>query len=136
MGRVDPEQVEPVRRQFPRQERRGRFAEVELLQADLDGDLPAGRHADELPVRRVFDQGLGGRGEVGVVAEEPQEGMGVQEQVHSMFSLNSSSGSSKSEAMRIFPLALPALHGHWVFGSVRASLATGWLFSMITNTSP
>ncbi len=32
--------------------------------------------------------------------------------------------------------ALPALHGHWVFGSLRDSLATGWLFSVITNSSP
>ena len=40
-----------------------------------------------------------------------------------MDSLNSSSGSSKSGAMRILPLALSALQGHCVLGSVRASIA-------------
>src|SRR5208337_1789384 len=136
MGQLDPQQFEPVRRQFPSQKRDCRFAEVELLQAGLDSDFPAGGHADVLPVRLVFDERLRGRDQLRIVVEKPKQRMGVQEQVHSMYSLNSSSGSSKSGAMWIFPLALPALHGHCFFGSVRASFATGSLFSVITTSSP
>src|SRR5208337_1563688 len=137
MSQLDPQQTEPVRRQFPRQEGCGRFAEGELLQPGLDSDFPAGRYAHELLIRRVFDPRLGGRAEVRVVPDEPEERMGVEEQVHSIYSLNSSSGASKSGAIQwMVPLALPALHGHCVFGSVRASFATGSSFSVMTTSSP
>lgn len=53
-----------------------------------------------------------------------------------MYSEKSTRGTSKSEAMRILPLALPALHGQSCFNSVRASLAIGFSFLVITTSYP
>lgn len=45
----------------------------------------------------------------GVIGKEPEQGMGVKQERHSMYSRNSSSGSSKSSDIQILPLRLPAL---------------------------
>jgi len=74
--RKDLNFLELVGGQFPR-ERRGRFAEDQLSQSDLDGDLPASCHADELPVNWVFDRPLGGSAELLVVVQEPKECVGL-----------------------------------------------------------
>ena len=75
--------------------------------------------------------------EVGIVPDEPEKRVRVQEQGHSMYSLKSSSGASKSGAIQwMVPLALPALHGHELRGSARTNFATGSPFSAITTSSP
>lgn len=56
MDQLDSQQVEMVRRQFPRKEGCRGFAKVQLLQPDFDGNLPAGGHARRFMVRRVFNQ--------------------------------------------------------------------------------
>src|SRR5438105_1081270 len=114
MAQFDVQKIKMVGRQFSRQERRGWFAKVQPPQPDFNGDLPAGRHANELSVGGILDHSFGSRTEQHIVVQEPQEGMGVQQQVQSMYSLNSSSGASKLGAMRILPAAMPALHGHEV----------------------
>jgi hypothetical protein len=51
----------------------GRFTQIELFQTDLDGDFPAGCHADELAVGRIFDQLLGCPTQQWVIIQEPQQ---------------------------------------------------------------
>src|SRR5271157_88480 len=45
----------------------------------------------------------------GVVGEEPEKGVGGEQKLHSMYSRNSSTGSSKSSDIQILPWRLPAL---------------------------
>jgi len=55
--------------------------------------------------------------------------MSVQEQPHSIYSLNYSSGSSKSTDIQTISLALPALDGQrfLLAGGIPTNFTTGWL---------
>jgi hypothetical protein len=62
--------------------------------------------------------------------------MRVEEDDHSMYSRKSSSGASKSGAIRrMLSLALPAIHGHDVRWTYR-TWAKGCSFSVIVISSP
>jgi hypothetical protein len=50
----------------------------------LDGDFPAARHAQEELIAGVRYQGLSRSAEPGILADEPQESVGVEEQFHGM----------------------------------------------------
>src|SRR6185437_13844216 len=76
------------------------FSKFQLPETGLDGNLPATRYAQELPVPGVLDQCFRRRTQQGVILAEPKESMGVEEQCHSMYSLKSSSGASKSGAIQ------------------------------------
>lgn len=73
-----------------------RLAKRQLAEPRLDGDLSAARDAHQFLVRRVFHQRLGRPAERWIVLAKPEEGVSVNEQDHSIYSLKSSSGSSKS----------------------------------------
>src|SRR4051794_13740150 len=75
-----------------------RPANVEFLAAHLDGDFPAARRADELPIRQVADDPPGRLAQLRVIPPEPEEGMRIEQECHSMYSLKSSSGALKSGA--------------------------------------
>src|SRR4051812_27535676 len=76
-----------------------RVAEGEFLVAGLDCQFPNGRHTQKQLMRRVSKGGLGCRTEVRTTFHQPQKGVGIEQEFHSMYSWNSSSGSSKSGAM-------------------------------------
>ena len=62
--------------------------------------------------------------------------MRIEQQPHSMYSLNSSRGALKSGAIQWkVSFAEPALHGQLVRTSF-TSLASGWPFSVSTTSSP
>src|SRR5882724_2430120 len=85
-----------------------------LAVPDLDGDLPVGRRADLDIVCRVFDGRLRRGTQLRVVENEPEEGMGVEQEPHPMYSWKSLRCSSSSETMVSMPLALPGFRG-WRF---------------------
>src|SRR5262249_29634464 len=85
----------------------------------------AGR-AEQEAVIRVGEQRSCCGTELGRSPNEPQEGMGVEQKPHSMYSRKSSSGASKSSAMRrILPLALPGWRGSRLGGGKDSNLAMG-----------
>ena len=74
--------------------------------------------------------------QVRVAYDEPQKCMGVEQQLHSMYSLISSSGSSKSGAMyKMLPLPNPGA-GRGALGCCATSFATGCWFSVMMISSP
>src|SRR3954464_11657885 len=73
--------------------------------------------------------------ELGVVQNEPQEGVSVQQEFHSWYSRNSSRGASKSSRMVINPLALPARRRRFL-GLTGTILTTGHWSFVIRTSSP
>src|SRR6266545_3747961 len=132
----DLEQNEVVAGDLSGQQNRRRFPQLQLAQPRLDSDLPARCHADQLAVGRGYDGRFRGRTQQRVVPQEPEQRVRVEQERHSMYSLNSSSGASKSGAIhRILSFADPAAQGQLV-RSVRTSLASGWPLSIRTTSSP
>src|SRR5215470_12808600 len=84
--RLDRQNLEGVPDDTALHEVAVRGVEVELSQANLDGDLPVTRRADEDVIPRVADQLQGGGAQLRVVQHEPQKGMGVLQQSHCMYS--------------------------------------------------
>jgi hypothetical protein len=68
-----------------------KFADIEL-----DGYFPQTRNAQENVVRGLFYQQTCIITESRVVLDEPEKAVRVEQQLHSMYSLKSSSGASKS----------------------------------------
>jgi hypothetical protein len=56
-------------------------------------------HAQEQLVRRIGECRFRRRAQVRTPLDKPHKGMRIDQEFHSMYSLNSSSGSSKSGAM-------------------------------------
>lgn len=73
--------------------------ETQLAELNLDAQFPNGPNADQPLVRFVLD-GLDGRkAQLRGVVHRPNHGVRVEQQLHSMYSLKSSKGASKSGAM-------------------------------------
>lgn len=112
MPKLNGEEVEVIDRKLSRQKRCCGFAEIELLKADLDGDFPASGDAYEFVIVWILDQSFGVCAQKCVGIQEPQQRVRIEKEVHSMYSLKSANGASKSAARWILPFALPALQGH------------------------
>src|SRR5262249_6700736 len=102
----------------------------------LDGDLPDGARAQQSVIRRVRDRGPGRRTEQPILIDVPDQGVRIDQELHSMYSLKSSSGASKSGAMyRTEPRRNPG--GSGIVGRPAAvSRATGRSSSVMTISSP
>src|SRR5206468_3578950 len=101
----------------------------ELTDADLDGNLPIRRRADENLVGRVQNQRLRRAAELRITERVPEQRMGVEKVPHGMYSSKSFRCSSSSATMVIIPLHSPG-PGRWRTGGFSlTSFATGWLFS-------
>ena len=84
VAEAEREQREPVfLHLFWNQQLEGLF-EVEPSEADLDGDFPEACGADPFGVSLVLDKGSRVRTELRASFYEPQKGVRVQEQVHSI----------------------------------------------------
>src|SRR2546423_10033314 len=96
---VNRQQSDLIRRGPLANERIHWVAESEFFVAGLDHQLPDGRHTQKQLIRRISKGGLCRCAQVGTPLDQPQEGVRIEQEFHSMYSLNSSSGSSKSGAM-------------------------------------
>jgi hypothetical protein len=99
--------------------------QLELLERALDGNLPACRDADKLPVHPILNQLLRISRKARIIIEKPEKSVRVEQKVDHMYSSKSGNGSSKSGDIQNFePFADPARHGHSA-RSMRDSFATG-----------
>src|SRR5262245_19937087 len=71
----------------------------QLAQTNLDGDLPHRCSTEQQVVRRVRDRRVSRWAEEMVLIDVPDDRLRVDQGSHSMYSLKSSSGASKSGAM-------------------------------------
>src|SRR5207244_1167446 len=102
------------------------FGDFACLRANLDF------------VRRILNRRAGGRTELRIAFDVPVHGMGIEQQLHGMYSAKSFRCSSSSEMIVMNPLPRRGGGRRPGFG-LRCSLtsfATGWLFSVITTSSP
>ncbi len=98
-----------VHRAGPRWERR--FAR-QFRQRGLDRHFPHRPGTDQQFVRRVLECGHGRSAQSGWIVQSPDQAMGVDQVPHSMYSLKSSSGASKSGAMySTVPFIVPNSRG-------------------------
>jgi len=74
--------------------------QCELIEGDLDREFPETGHTHMGGSARFLDPLARRGGQARVGLEEPKCCVGVQQQAHSMYSRNSSSGSSKSGAIQ------------------------------------
>src|SRR3989304_4878504 len=77
--------------------------------------------------RGIFNEGAGWAAELRTSGDEPQEAVGIQKQIHCMYSVKSGRGASKSSATTTKPAALP----NWAWrlaGVIAISCTTGWAF--------
>src|SRR5271157_6173163 len=109
MGYLNGKKLDAVKGELRGKHDRERFIEPELVELHLDRDFLQADGGEEPGIGRVFDRRPGRCAQPGVVGEEPEKGVGVEQKLHSMYSRNSSSGSSKSSDIQILPLRLPAL---------------------------
>src|ERR1700685_2710410 len=70
-----------------------------LAEPDLDGNLPVSRRADLDIIPRIVDDCPGRRTQLRVVQNKPEEGMGVEQDPHPLYSSKSFKCSSSSETM-------------------------------------
>src|SRR3990172_1925837 len=85
--------------------------------------------------RGIFNEGAGWAAELRTSGDEPQEAVGIQKQIHCMYSVKSGRGASKSSATTTKPAALP----NWAWrlaGVIAISCTTGWSFFAMTMVSP
>src|SRR5437762_687389 len=82
-----------------------------LAKSDLDCDLPEGRRANGNIVAGIGDQRQGGAAQVCVIHKEPQQGVGIQQHPHRMYSLKSCRWSSSSAKISSWPFAVPGWRG-------------------------
>src|SRR5271157_4597854 len=109
MGYLNGKKLDAVKGELRGKHDRERFIEPELVELHLDRDFLQADGGEEPGIGRVFDRRPGRCAQPGVGGEEPEKGVGVEQKLHSMYSRNSSSGSSKSSDIQILPLRLPAL---------------------------
>src|SRR5262249_13718500 len=113
------------------------LAQSKFAEADFDGDLPYCGRTQQPFVIGILDRGMGFRTEEMVLIDTPNDRVRGEEEPHSMWSLNSSSGASKSGAMyRTVPRSVPRRGGHRADFLCTITLATVWPSRVINNSSP
>ena len=78
----DPHEVDVVGLELRGEEDCEWLMKHQLAEADFDGHLPQAPHAQQALVSEVFDQGPGGRAEAPIAHDEPEEGVGIERQLH------------------------------------------------------
>jgi hypothetical protein len=73
--------------------------DLKFPQSDFDGDLPNRGQADEDRILILLDRLPGLSRQMLVFIDEPEQGMGIEQNSHFMYSAKSSSGASKSGAI-------------------------------------
>src|SRR6266542_2818758 len=110
MRRLDWLNQESKLQQPPRKQFLKRNWQPEFAQAEFDDHIPASGQAHHVLVVLRFNGSSSAAAQTRIILQEPDERVRIQQQPHSMYSLKSSSGSSKSGDIQK-PFRQPAFRG-------------------------